>query len=259
MTTMQVTTTVHAVPERARRKAGINIGDAERVLSAIGGGVLALWGLGRRSLPGIALTAAGGLLLRRGLTGRSALYRTLGVSTAAARAGKRGPPALPSLGEGAIRLERTITIDYGRADLFHVLRDPTNLPRWFAPVTRVDPIHDGDRARWYARGPGGAEITGEMQLVADAEGELCAWRTEGPTDLEAAAALYFAPAPGGRGTEVRAVIDYLPPGGAAFPATGDLFGVAAEDLLRGGLRRLKQLLEAGEIATNAMRPVVEEG
>jgi uncharacterized membrane protein len=58
----------------------VNVGDLERWLSLLGGGMLALYSL-RRSLGHFVLLSGAGALLYRGLTGHCALYKTMGVST----------------------------------------------------------------------------------------------------------------------------------------------------------------------------------
>ena len=64
------------------RKHAVNITQAERIVSAIGGGILAAAGLKKRSAAGIALAVIGGDLLRRGITGHSFAYEAMGVRTA---------------------------------------------------------------------------------------------------------------------------------------------------------------------------------
>ena len=59
----------------------VNVGDTERWLSILGGGILALYLL-RRSLGTIVLLGGAGALLYRGLTGYCALYQTMDISTA---------------------------------------------------------------------------------------------------------------------------------------------------------------------------------
>jgi len=61
--------------------AGINVGTGERIGSAIAGTVLVMLALARPSLACIALAIGGATLLERSLTGRSVLYRTLGINT----------------------------------------------------------------------------------------------------------------------------------------------------------------------------------
>ena len=58
----------------------VNVGDGERWLSLLGGGLLALSML-RRSLGTVALLVGAGALLYRGLKGQCALYQAMGVST----------------------------------------------------------------------------------------------------------------------------------------------------------------------------------
>ena len=60
----------------------VNVGDTERWLSLLGGGLLALYML-RRSLGTVVLLGGAGALLYRGLQGRCALYEAMGVSTVA--------------------------------------------------------------------------------------------------------------------------------------------------------------------------------
>jgi len=58
----------------------VNVGDFERWLSLLGGGILALYML-RRSLGTVVLIGGAGALLYRGWTGHCALYQTMGLST----------------------------------------------------------------------------------------------------------------------------------------------------------------------------------
>lgn len=58
----------------------VNVGDLERWLSLLGGGLLALCTV-RRSLGTVLLLGGAGALLYRGWTGHCALYRTMDRST----------------------------------------------------------------------------------------------------------------------------------------------------------------------------------
>jgi uncharacterized membrane protein len=59
----------------------VNVGDLERWLSLLGGGLLALATV-QRSLGTVVLLAGAGALLYRGWTGHCALYQTTSLSTA---------------------------------------------------------------------------------------------------------------------------------------------------------------------------------
>src|SRR5262245_28147348 len=60
----------------------INVGDTERIISAVIGGGALLLGLSKLSLTSVVALAAGGALLARGLTGHCGLYEALEMSTA---------------------------------------------------------------------------------------------------------------------------------------------------------------------------------
>jgi hypothetical protein len=60
----------------------INVGELERQFSLIGGTVLAVCGLMRGSLSGLALATLGGALIWRGHTGHCEMYHALGHSCA---------------------------------------------------------------------------------------------------------------------------------------------------------------------------------
>jgi uncharacterized membrane protein len=68
--------------------------------------------------------------------------------------------------------------------------------------------------------------------------------------VETAGRASVEPAPGGRGTILRVELDYRPPAGALDSLVARVFGQAPEQQLREDLRRLKQLLEIGEIVSN---------
>jgi uncharacterized membrane protein len=80
----------------------VNINRTERSISVLLGGVLAMFGLQRRSRGGLLLAALGAELIRRGTTGRCYLYESLGVRTAPKGQGAEG-------NELGIRVDRAIT------------------------------------------------------------------------------------------------------------------------------------------------------
>ncbi len=61
--------------------AEINVGKAERELSIVGGSVLAVCGLLRGSLSGLALAAIGGALIWRGHSGQCQMYQAMGIDS----------------------------------------------------------------------------------------------------------------------------------------------------------------------------------
>ncbi|MDQ4075057.1 MAG: DUF2892 domain-containing protein [Chloroflexota bacterium] len=79
--------TVH--PHASSRRAmgpiyigSINMAERERWPSIVAGGLMMLFGLGRRSLLGVLLALIGGVFLYRGLTRHCPVYHGFGINTA---------------------------------------------------------------------------------------------------------------------------------------------------------------------------------
>jgi uncharacterized membrane protein len=64
----------------------------------------------------------------------------------------------------------------------------------------------------------------------------------------------FREAAGGRGTEVAVDLEYQPPAGALGSAIARVLGEEPQCQIEEDLRRLKQLMEAGEVATTVGQP-----
>ena len=82
--------TMRSVAPALPADGSVNIGDGERWLSLLGGGLLALYML-RRSLGTVVLVCGAGALLYRGLRGQCALYQTMGLSTVSPDAQPESP------------------------------------------------------------------------------------------------------------------------------------------------------------------------
>lgn len=218
--------------------SGVNVRESERIASAVAGGALALFGLRDASdrLPAIL---AGGYLLYRGVSGHCSIYESLGINTEEVHT----RPA---------HIEHTITIAADQGEIYRLWRDVANLPRFMHHLKEVRVIDDR-RSHWVARGPAGSQVTWDAEIFLERENELIAWRSASDAQIVNAGSVHFMPAPGNRGTEVRVVIEYLPPAGVLGQAAARLLGEEPAQQVLHDLRRLKMMLEAGEVATNAMR------
>jgi uncharacterized membrane protein len=106
-------------------------------------------------------------------------------------------------------------------------------------------------------GPGGLRAIWEAELTADEPGRLIAWRSVPGSTVDIAGSVRFEPAPGQRGSEIKVILRYAPPGGKLGAAAAALGGGGGDRLVREALRRFKQLLETGEIAESAARGETE--
>jgi len=147
---------------------------------------------------------------------------------------------------------RTVTIRKPRAELFAFWRDFGNLPHFMENLERIE-VKDlaKGRAVWTIKAPAGRTVDVESEIVREVEGELIAWRSVEGSDIDTEGRVTFTDAPGDRGTRVSLLIAYDPPAGELGRAVAKLFLREPAIQARHDLKRLKMLMEAGEIATSA--------
>jgi len=145
----------------------------------------------------------------------------------------------------AVAIRASVTIRRSREDLYRYWRDLRNLPRFMRHVSQV--TEQFGHSIWHAEAPGGVTLDWEAEIVADKPDERIAWRSVEGTTLPNHGSVEFRNAPRGLGTEVHLQIGFEPPGGAVGAALARLFDEIPEVQLRNDLRRLKQLMETGEV------------
>ncbi len=224
----------------------INVGETERWLSVLGGSILGVFGLSRRSLPGLALAAVGGSLIYRGLTGHCHLYEALGLDT-----GGHGEATSVPAGHG-VKVIRSITINRTPEELYRFWRNFENLPRFMHHLVSVTTT--GNRSHWVACGPMGKQVAWDAEIINEEPNRLIDWRSLEGSEVATAGSVHFTPAPGGRGTEVEVVMKYDPPAGKVGSLIAWLFGKEPGQQVQEELRRFKQLMETGEVPTTEGQP-----
>lgn len=190
---------------------------------------------------------AGGDLIFRGASGWSPLYKLLGINTALREEHVSVPYEL------GIRVDKAITIGCSRPEVYRFWRKFENLPlfmRHLKSVARVDDKH----SHWAVEGPGGRTYSWEAEINNEIPNELIGWRSLKGSDVDAAGSVRFQDAPGGRGTEVYVELQYNPPLGTIGGVVAKLMGADPAWHIEEDLHRLKQYLEAGEIATTEGQP-----
>lgn len=226
-----------------KRHPQANIATPERIVSAVGGGLLAALGLCQRSPRGLAVALIGGDLLRRGITGHSNLYEVLGMRTAPVTGQGARVNSLPY--ELGIRVDQAIHIDRPRAEVFQFWRNLRNLPRFMKHLEAVREI-DGKKSHWVVRAPGRRFVQWHAVIHNEIENQLIAWRSLPGGDIDHAGSVWFHDGPGGEGTEVKVELQYNPPGGMAGAWFASLWGEEPSQQIEADLKNLKKILEAGE-------------
>lgn len=227
---------------REMKLGGTNISGMERAVSALCGAALAGWGLRRRDGMGTLGIAAGTALILRGATGFSLAKKAVEMKPL-----ERETASKYGWSSAAVT-QQSITIDKPRSEIYRLWRDFENLPRFMKHVERVE-RHDDRHSHWVVKAPLGRHVEWDATVTEDRPNEYIAWESDRGADIRNAGWVEFRDAPGGQGTEVKVVIAYEPPGGQLGRLAAKLFGEEPGVQARSDLRRLKQLMEGGEMPT----------
>ena len=227
------------VGESTSGGASVNIGEVERWASAIGGGALALFGITRGSLGGIALALVGAALVQRGVSGHCNLYEAMNVNTAGSS--MRNSENVSVAGERGTKVEKSVTINRPASELYAFWRNFENLPQFMNHLQSVEAAGP-NRTHWVAKGPAGSSVSWDAEVYNEKPGEMIAWRTlEGSTVAHAGSVRFEEQ---GGSTLVRVSLKYDPPGGKLGSYVAGLFGENPEQQIDEDLGRFKQLMES---------------
>lgn len=222
-----------------------NVAHVERLASVAAGAGLLYLAARRPQRAGVARLAGMGLLAR-GTAGYCP------VNLALHRGQSRQDTRQALGGSSGVHVRESVTIMQPVDEVFRFWRDLTALPKFMRHLERVEQRPD-NRTHWVARGPGGTKVEWDAELLNQVDNELIAWRSLPGSDVVSAGSVNFRPAPNG-GTELRVHLQYSPPAGRAGAWVAALLGTNPESQIREDLRRVKQLLETGEIATTQGQP-----
>ena len=142
-----------------------------------------------------------------------------------------------------------VTIAKPAQELYDFWRDFSNLPQVMENIERIE-ASDKNRSTWTVKAPGGRTVSWEAVVTEDRPGEYIAWQSVEGSEIRNSGSVEFRDVPG-RGSVVRAVIAYDPPGGVVAQLIAKLFQREPALQARRDLRRFKQFMETGEISTNA--------
>ena len=220
-----------------------DIREIERWASLAAATAVMVYGFSRRSVPGVALAA---------VAATPFAYRTLvgkwpfeNGSTRTALSGDRG-----------IHVREAMRIDKPIFEVYAFWRQLENLPRVLSHLEQVTELGNG-RSHWIARGPVDLSVEWDAEIINEVENKVIGWRSLPDSDVVTAGSVNFKPVRDGRATEIAVHLQYEPPAGRAGAFLARVFGREPSRTIREDLRRLKQVLEAGEIPrTSIGEPII---
>lgn len=142
-----------------------------------------------------------------------------------------------------------VTINRPVQEIYAYFRDFAKLPTFMDNVERIDVLSD-TRSHWVVKAPADKTVEWDARIIEEVPDRLITWTSEEGADFVNSGRVEFRDA-GPRGTIVTATIYYDPPGGVIGKVVAKLFQREPSIQNRRDLRRFKQLMETGEIATAA--------
>ena len=145
---------------------------------------------------------------------------------------------------------KSVTVGKSRQEVYDFWREFTRFPQFMDNVESVEKLDD-KRSRWTIAAPAGASVELVTRITEDRAGEIIAWESEPESQIATKGQVEFLEAAPGRGTVVRLLMRYDPPGGIIGRGIAKLLQREPQVQARRDLRRFKQLIETGEVTTNA--------
>lgn len=150
--------------------------------------------------------------------------------------------------EPTVHSVQSIAINRSPEECYEFWRKLENLPQFMQHVESVEETGEG-RSHWVVRGPGGKRFEWDAEITEDVPNEKIAWRSLEGADVVNSGWVRFERAPADHGTFVKAHVEYEPPAGKAGVAIAKFLGKEPGQLVKGDIRRFKNILETGEIPT----------
>jgi uncharacterized membrane protein len=257
----RVTSRANRAADLARSTVGSGIDDARTGLrntlratdwratarnpAVLGGGLLGLYGLARRSPLGLVLGLAGAAMLARGVTGQP-LRSLLSTRQLSDRMGGKLSSTLGGTLSGGlsqtIDFEKSIHIDASPEEVYDLWNNYENFPRFMSHVVEVKDL-GRRRSHWVVKGPGGSEFAWNSVLTEQNRPQRLAWRSEPGAEIPQSGSIQFEPHRGGTHVTVR--MSYTPPAGVIGHGLATLLGADPKAQMDDDLARMKAFVERG--------------
>ncbi len=134
----------------------LNVGPVERGLSVAAGlaGIYIILSRRPDRKIGLPLAMDAGYMIYRGATGHCVFYQMMEINRSLE-------------GNKGIQVQRAVTVNMPREQLYRIWRNFENLPRFMKHLQRVDvdEATDGKHSHWVAKAPFGREIQWDAEMT----------------------------------------------------------------------------------------------
>ena len=146
------------------------------------------------------------------------------------------------------RIHRSLHIQRPAEACYRFWRNFENFPQFMQHVEAVQVV-DTTRTHWCIRTPVGQHVEWTAELFSDIPSQQLAWRTLGGSAIEHIGIVRFLPALNDKSTRLDIEMRYEAASGKAGVILAKIFDEQPSQQMDDDLRRFKQLMETGEIAT----------
>jgi uncharacterized membrane protein len=182
----------------------------------------------------------------------TAASAVLGVTALDAYSGRRLSQSR-QIETPAVEIVETISINASPEEIYSFWKNFENLPSFMKHLESVSVV-DENISHWVAKAPLGTSVEWDAQLIVEEPNRRLSWETLPDSEIQHEGLVSFEAGANGRGTMVRVEMSYEPPAGHLGAQLARVLGEEPRVQIREDLRRLKQLIETGEIATTLGQP-----
>jgi uncharacterized membrane protein len=211
------------------RKPEVNIGDPERILSALAGSLL-IYATAKKHSVNTLLLMGGGYLLYRAVSGHCSVYDAL----SGRRSGARG---------GDLKVRTHVVVSRPRAEVYAFWRRLENWPLFMRHLDHIDEL-DQRTSAWRLKIPGGmGDIRWEARIVKDEKDRELSWNSVEGAMIRSTGKVNFSDTPG-MGTRIDVMIVYGIPAGTIGERMAGLLSPAFRQRVEEDIHQYRGYVEA---------------
>jgi uncharacterized membrane protein len=209
-------------------KPEMNIGDGERMLSALAGSLL-IYATTRKHSVNTLLLLGGGYLLYRAVSGHCAVSNAISGRRNAARGGE-------------VKVRTHVVVSRPRAEVYAFWRRLENWPLFMRHLDHIDEL-DARTSAWRLKIPGGmSDIRWESRIVREEKDTELSWNSVEGAVIRNTGKLNFSDTPG-KGTRIDVMIVYGVPTGPIGERMAELLTPAFRQRVEDDIHQYKDFLE----------------
>ena len=216
-------------------KPVINVGEKERMLSALAGSLL-LYATAKKHTVNTLLLLGGGYLLYRAVTGHCSVRGAL----SGRRTGENG---------GELKVRTHVVVNRPRAEVYAFWRRLENWPLFMRHLEHIDELDERTSA-WRLKMPGGmGDIRWEARIVKEEKDTELSWHSVEGAVVRNTGKINFSDTPG-KGTRIDVMIVYGVPSGSIGERMAGLLTPAFRRRVEDDIHQFREYL--GTEAVNGM-------